>query len=221
MKLKKILLVFTAAVLVLPILDPSVYADLDPLSTSSDMLSLRDPFRRPNLDTQNERPKSDLETFPADQLKMVGVLTGPKKFKAMIFAPNGKTYFVTLNTRVGLRNGVITRITENSVLIREKVVNLLGQQEDLETALQLVSEPRIGLESGAGEGRSLLGGGTAATNGQPMDMAALKRAALELRAAHRGSNGEDDFSAPSSGGPGGDRTVTPIPGPHGGGAAAP
>jgi Tfp pilus assembly protein PilP len=104
------------------------------------MLKLRDPFRRPDIQGAELVKKTELETFPVDQLKMLAVATGPKHLKAAVLAPNGNTYFLSVGTKVGLRKGVVTQITVETVKIKEKVVNVLGQEEDVESVLHLPSE---------------------------------------------------------------------------------
>lgn len=110
------------------------------------MLRLRDPFKRPDLEMVKVVPKTELESYAADSFKMIGVLTGPKRLKAMLLAPDGKTYFVTERTKIGTRNGFVRRITPEAVSVREKVVNVLGQEEnlDLEIKLPLEGKPKAG-----------------------------------------------------------------------------
>jgi Tfp pilus assembly protein PilP len=98
---------------------------------SSEQLSnIRDPFRRP-LYTSADRPKTELETIPLDQFRLLGVVTGPKQVRAMLMGPNSKTYVVTEQTLIGTRNGQVTKIRPNSVLVKERVPNVMGQEEDV------------------------------------------------------------------------------------------
>jgi Tfp pilus assembly protein PilP len=108
---------------------------------STEMLRIRDPFKRPSLvESKDLSVRSELETFSADSLKMLGVITGPKKMKALIQSPSGHTYYVTEKTKVGMRGGVISKITINGMKIREKIVNVLGQEEDVETEIPLLPD---------------------------------------------------------------------------------
>jgi Tfp pilus assembly protein PilP len=104
---------------------------------NEDMLKMRDPFKRPDIEEVVDIKKSELEGFAIDTLKMVGTISGPDKTKAMIVAPDGHTYFVTVNTKIGLRGGYVRKITAGGIQVREKVVNVLGQEEDLDTVLKL------------------------------------------------------------------------------------
>lgn len=102
-----------------------------------DLSNLRDPFRRPQLLDPHAKPLSELEYFPTEQYRMVGVVTGPDRLRAMIVAPNGKTHFVAEKAKIGIRKGIVTRITANAIFVREKVLNTLGKEEIVNTELRL------------------------------------------------------------------------------------
>lgn len=113
-----------------------------PDAAGMDLANLRDPFRRPVLVDAQARPLSELEYYPTEQYRMVGVVTGPEHLRAMIVAPNGKTHFVAEKTKIGVRKGVITRITAHSLVIRERVLNTLGKEEIVNTELRLPDQSR-------------------------------------------------------------------------------
>lgn len=104
-----------------------------------DILSKRDPFKMPNI-AKGEGPHSALESFPTEQFKLLGILNGPTQRRAMIAAPNGRTYFVKEKMAIGQRSGVIKKITDSSILVREKTLNVLGAEENVETVLKLPSD---------------------------------------------------------------------------------
>lgn len=104
------------------------------------LAQLRDPFRRPIFVDPNARPRSELENFPVEQYKMVGVLTGTERLRAMLVGPNGKTYFVAENTKIGVHKGFIKKISPVGLVVREKVLNTLGTEESIDTELRLPSE---------------------------------------------------------------------------------
>ncbi|MBC7691104.1 MAG: pilus assembly protein PilP [Methylotenera sp.] len=106
----------------------------------AELLTVRDPFKRPEMPKTKIAIKSELEKFPTTDYKMVGVLTGPEKMRAMVKAPDGRTYFVYESMKMGIREGVIRKITTETILVREKIVNILGQEENIDTELQLVSK---------------------------------------------------------------------------------
>lgn len=109
---------------------------------SAEILKTRDPFKRPVIQNIIALPRTDLEMFPIDQFRMLGVVTGPEHLRALLLAPNGKTYFVAERMRIGVRKGVIRRITPESIKVRERIINVLGQEEDVDSELRLPSENR-------------------------------------------------------------------------------
>ncbi len=118
---------------------PVATARIGKLEIDADILKLRDPFKRPSPQTEGEEPKTDLELFPVDQLRLVGVVTGPDRVRAMVSAPNGRTYVVAEKTKVGVRKGIVKAISAERVVISERFVNVLGQEEQLDTELKLPS----------------------------------------------------------------------------------
>ncbi len=113
-----------------------------PIISANALLKLRDPFKRPQIQNTLLGAKSELETIPVEQFKMLGVLTGPEKVRAMIAGPSGKTYFVSENMKVGVHRGWIKRITPQSVVVREKIVNLLGKEEEVDSVVSLPEESK-------------------------------------------------------------------------------
>jgi len=105
------------------------------------MLKQRDPFKRPPIKMGVEGPKSELQAFPVEQFKLVGVMTGDSgRMKAMLEGPNKKTYFVQEKMFIGIRNGFIQKITDTAVIVREKIVNVLGQEEAVNSEILLPVE---------------------------------------------------------------------------------
>ncbi|MGZ3687094.1 MAG: pilus assembly protein PilP [Bdellovibrionota bacterium] len=117
---------------------------------------IRDPFKRPNTASKDEVPKTELELFPLEQFKMIGVMTGPMRVRVMLLAPNGKTYFASENTKIGVRKGVVQKITTTSMKVREKTINVLGQEENVDTEVKLSSGKK---DEAPAAGNPALGGG--------------------------------------------------------------
>jgi len=105
-------------------------------------LQLRDPFQQRLTEISVRKKVSPLLQYSVDSFKVVGLLTGPKNIRALLADPQGKTYIVTEDTPIGNRSGVIKQITGDAVWIREKVLNLLGQEETVDTILSFVGDPR-------------------------------------------------------------------------------
>jgi Tfp pilus assembly protein PilP len=55
----------------------------------------------------------------------------------MISAPNGKTYVVSERTKIGTRKGIVLKVQPDAILIREKVVNVLGQEENVDVEIRM------------------------------------------------------------------------------------
>ncbi len=105
---------------------------------AEEMLKLRDPFRAPEiLSLKAQLPKTDLERYPLDEYKLLGVITGPNRLRALLLCPNGKTYFVGEKTKIGMHRGIIRRITPDRIDVREKITNALGQEENLDGEIRL------------------------------------------------------------------------------------
>jgi Tfp pilus assembly protein PilP len=107
------------------------------IEITKEILKQRDPFKKPIIITEKEGNRSELENFPLEKFKMLGVMTGGKHLTAMVQAPNGKTYFVTEKMAMGDRKGVIKKITDQQIVVRERVVNVLGIEETVNSTIEL------------------------------------------------------------------------------------
>jgi len=99
-----------------------------------DYKKFRDPFKEPLVNEVLE-VRSELERYAVTDFKLVAVITGPLRMRAMIVAPDAKTHYVSEKMKIGLRDGVIVKITTKSVIVREKVVNPLGEVELFDTEI--------------------------------------------------------------------------------------
>lgn len=112
-------------------------------------LNLRDPFRRPKMGAavgSEGGVVPDLERFGVDQFRLVGVITGMKRSKALITDPDGKIFIVSDGTRIGTRKGTVKRIAPGKVSVEERVVNILGQEEKVESVIIFKEKPKEGGE---------------------------------------------------------------------------
>ena len=88
----------------------------------------RDPFV-PFLKAEvQQRTKEDVTSLPPLQrydlgeLKFVGVVWGRKGARALLEDAEGKGYTVTVGTRIGRSGGVVARITDREIAVREERV---------------------------------------------------------------------------------------------------
>jgi len=70
-----------------------------------------------------ERPLGPLERFDLSALKLVGVVWGELGRKALIKAPDGKSYFATLETYMGKYSGKVVAIENDRLVIEEQYLN--------------------------------------------------------------------------------------------------
>lgn len=82
------------------------------------------------------RPKEPLEAFPLESLKMVGTLERGKQTFALVKADAG-LYRVRIGNYLGQNFGVITKITDSEVALRELVQDAGGDWTERESTLLL------------------------------------------------------------------------------------
>jgi type IV pilus assembly protein PilP len=70
-----------------------------------------------------ERALGPLERFDLSALKLVGVVWGELGRKALIKAPDGKSYFATLETYMGKYSGKVIAIENDRLVIEEQYLN--------------------------------------------------------------------------------------------------
>ena len=113
--------------------------EFEMLANSKDSFSsLRDPFRMPSIgEGEDGVIRSPLESTPLDQFKIIGIITGPDKFRAMLQDPTGQTHLVSEKMKLGVRSGLVKKITGRGIWVQEKVLNVVGQEEVVDTVLKL------------------------------------------------------------------------------------
>jgi type IV pilus assembly protein PilP len=70
-----------------------------------------------------ERPLGPLERFDISALKLVGIVWGELGRKALIKAPDGKSYFATRDTYMGQYSGKVIAIENDHLVIEEQFLN--------------------------------------------------------------------------------------------------
>ena len=90
----------------------------------------RDPFvplsriRKP-IETSNE-PATPLQSYDISQFRLAGVIVGKGASKAMVIAPDGKSYILSEGIKIGKNSGVVISITGDAVLVEEKYYDFSG-----------------------------------------------------------------------------------------------
>ncbi len=87
------------------------------------------------------RRREPLEAYPLDTLTMVGTLQRPNLRYALIRA-DGVVYQAKVGNYVGQNFGIITRIDESEVAIKEVVQDAAGEWVERATTLQLQENKR-------------------------------------------------------------------------------
>lgn len=87
---------------------------------------------RPDLDRRRET----LEGFPLDQIKMVGTMR-QKAVNIALLESGGATHMVRVGNYVGQNFGLVTRISETEVQIKEIVQDAAGEWVERPAKLEL------------------------------------------------------------------------------------
>jgi Tfp pilus assembly protein PilP len=85
-------------------------------------------------------PLTPLELFSIDQLRLVGITMGQGKNMAMIEDPTGKFYLITKGTLIGLKQGKVTDIHPDRVVVEEKTLGAGEKERVNRIVLELFSE---------------------------------------------------------------------------------
>lgn len=102
----------------------------------------RDPFL-PFLKMEKKETRPDLAAFPPLQryelgeLRFVGVIWGADVTRALLEDSEGKGYTVTVGTKIGRGGGVVTRITDGELFVREDFRDYAGTKVQRESSLKL------------------------------------------------------------------------------------
>lgn len=104
----------------------------------------RDPFESlvtikkstgPSLDA----PKTPLQSYELGQLRLIGVIIGKGQPRAMVVAPDGKSYILSKGIKVGKNEGVVKDITSDAVKIEEQYSEFSGE---VRKSIQLIQLPK-------------------------------------------------------------------------------
>lgn len=102
----------------------------------------RDPFV-PFLRGQALAPRGPIESLPPlerydlGELHFVGVLWGAKGYRALVEDAEGKGYTVAVGSRLGRNGGIVTRITDGEIAVRESFTDFSGAKIERESTLKL------------------------------------------------------------------------------------
>ena len=105
-----------------------------------DRVGKADPFRSfewERLEMTDSRG-GPLEQFDVSQLSVVAVVWKTGNAKALVQDPSGQGYIVGMGTRVGKNEGLVTRIDDNLVVVKETYEDFLGNvtKKDIEMRIR-------------------------------------------------------------------------------------
>jgi type IV pilus assembly protein PilP len=87
--------------------------------TTYQTIDTRDPFSSlESTGSPKNYPNSILQQYTLDSLKLVGILEHKNKRWAMVTAPDEKIYRITVGTRIGKQQSLVTKIAGNSVFLQ-------------------------------------------------------------------------------------------------------
>jgi len=75
---------------------------------------------------QKRKPRTYLETLDLSQLELIAIITGPQGNYAMVRDSKGVGHVIIKGTAVGTNGGVVEKITEREVIIREEYRDFRG-----------------------------------------------------------------------------------------------
>lgn len=124
-----------------PVQLPAQSGPIDQILATDSLKDIRDPFQMPTIiNKRKENPKSDLELTQLKDIRLNGVISGPKKVRALLSVQSGKTYFVSVGDRVGVRDGRVSKIKPSSVMVREWDTDEFGKRVAEDFEIQLSGE---------------------------------------------------------------------------------
>jgi type IV pilus assembly protein PilP len=107
-----------------------------------DPVGKRDPFIA-FLKVRKKETRPDLVSLPPLQrvelgeIRFVGVIWSPDVTRALVEDSEGKGYTVKVGTKIGRGGGIVTRITDKEIFIREEFRDYAGAKVKRESSLKL------------------------------------------------------------------------------------
>lgn len=92
----------------------------------------RDPFKPIGLEKQEGEVNLDLpplQRVGLTEVSLIAIIWGGYGYSAMVQTPDGKGYTVRQGTKIGPNSGVISTITENSLVVQERFTDVYGNKQ--------------------------------------------------------------------------------------------
>ncbi len=126
--------------------DPEPYGagqGVEPFSTQKLSVALKQEAKQPNslLAAEMNRRKEPLEAYPLDSMSMVGSVNKEGRPFALLRVDN-LLYQVKVGDHLGQNYGLITKIAETEIVLRELVMDASGEMIERPATLQLQERAR-------------------------------------------------------------------------------
>jgi type IV pilus assembly protein PilP len=126
--------------------DPEPYSvaqAVEPFSTQKLSVALKQESRQPNslMAAEMNRRKEPLESYPLDSMSMVGSVNKQGQPFALLRVDN-LLYQVKTGDHLGQNYGLITKIAETEIVLRELVMDAAGEMIERPATLQLQERAR-------------------------------------------------------------------------------
>jgi len=108
-----------------------------------DPIGKTDPFRsfiseqEEIAEKRKRKPKTYLETLDLSQLELIAVVVGPHGNYAMVRDSKGTGHVISKGTAIGTEGGVVDRITDREVVIKEDYKDFRGNLKQKEITKKL------------------------------------------------------------------------------------
>jgi type IV pilus assembly protein PilP len=106
----------------------------------------RDPFqplllltRQPKGAEINDEPLTPLQTYEIGQFRLIGIIVGKGESRALVVAPDGKSYILQRDIKIGRNGGKVTEVQREMVLVEERFEDFAG---DTKTVIQEIRLPK-------------------------------------------------------------------------------
>lgn len=118
-------------------------AEQEPPRYVYDPKGRRDPFES-LLDLKKsvvdvEVPLTPLQKYDVGQLRLIGMIIGKGEPRAMVIAPDGKSYILKKGVKAGKNDGTVIDITQDAVLVKERYLDFSGE---VRTGVQEIMLPQ-------------------------------------------------------------------------------
>jgi Tfp pilus assembly protein PilP len=105
-------------------------------------LNRRDPFTSliEKKGGAKVKGRTPLESYETAEMRVIAILWTNKKYSAVLSMPDGKSYTAYAGNKVGVNGGHISKITNDTVFIADRVKDARGKLSPQERVLKLRME---------------------------------------------------------------------------------